>query len=268
MGFRLIPASRMRGLTANEAYTYFCLLIKSDFDTYISHVKLNTLSELTGIKEAEYISKHINTLISKDLILSKDKQRHLGNKGIFDTCTYYLYKPKNNWIRIDTDLLQADISNKLKGFLILLKCLCLNNTNYTGYNKLKISELLHISRPTLNTYLNQCIEMGLVKENEKGGYTITDTHLFKVDIVKDIPDQFYSPVREYLHQRGLIPPVYERKYVWKMMYHFSGIPDYMIASLEKKHIPQGTNCTWAYLAKILKVDVAEKSRQEKRSFIL
>ena len=34
-----------------EAYTYFCLLAKSDYNTYISHVKLETLSELTGIKK-------------------------------------------------------------------------------------------------------------------------------------------------------------------------------------------------------------------------
>lgn len=53
-----------------------------------------------------------------------------------------------------------------------------------------------------------------------------------------------------------------------MIYHFSGSADYMIASLEKKHIPQGANCAWAYLAKILKVDMAEKSHQEKGSFIL
>lgn len=39
------------GLNANEAYTYFCLLAKSDYNTYISHVKLETLSELTGIKK-------------------------------------------------------------------------------------------------------------------------------------------------------------------------------------------------------------------------
>ena len=65
MGFRLIPKNKALGLNANEAYTYFCLLAKSDYNTYISHVKLETLSELTGIKKTEYISKHIKTLISK-----------------------------------------------------------------------------------------------------------------------------------------------------------------------------------------------------------
>lgn len=55
MGYRIIPASLAIGLTTNEAYTYFCLLAKSDYNTYISHVKLETLSQLTGINKTEYI---------------------------------------------------------------------------------------------------------------------------------------------------------------------------------------------------------------------
>ena len=131
MGYRIIPASLVIGLTTNEAYTYFCLLAKSDYNTYISHVKLETLSQLTGISKTEYISKHIEKLIKKGL-LRKDTQQNIGNKGVFNTCTYYLYKPQIDWIRIDLDLLEENIPNKLKAFLILLKCICLNNTNYTG----------------------------------------------------------------------------------------------------------------------------------------
>ena len=56
MGYRIIPASLAIGLTTNEAYTYFCLLAKSDYNTYISHVKLETLSQLTGISKTDYES--------------------------------------------------------------------------------------------------------------------------------------------------------------------------------------------------------------------
>ena len=65
MGYVIIPKKKILGLTANEAYTYFCLLTKSDYNTYVSHVRLDTLSELTGINK-EYISTHIKTLISKE----------------------------------------------------------------------------------------------------------------------------------------------------------------------------------------------------------
>lgn len=120
MGYRIIPASLAIGLTTNEAYTYFCLLAKSDYNTYISHVKLETLSQLTGISKTEYISKHIEKLIKKGL-LRKDTQQNIGNKGVFNTCTYYLYKPQTDWIRIDLDLLEENIPNKLKAFPHLIK---------------------------------------------------------------------------------------------------------------------------------------------------
>lgn len=260
MGYVLIPKKKILGLTANEAYTYFCLLTKSDYNTYVSHVRLDTLSELTGINK-EYISTHIKTLISKELILYKDKQHHTGNKGYFDTCTYHLYKPATKWVRISTDLLHADIPNKLKGFLILLKCICLSNTNYTGYGKSAISKLLHISRPTINAYLALCTRLQLLRE-EENGYTLTDTRLFIVDLAKTGKDAFYISVRNYLCQQGLIPPAYDRPSVWKMIYHFSGSSDYMVDALKRKRIPKGTNCTWTYLAKVLNVDIAEKPQKE------
>ena len=239
MGYRIIPASLVIGLTTNEAYTYFCLLAKSDYNTYISHVKLETLSQLTGISKTEYISKHIEKLIKKGL-LRKDTQQNIGNKGVFNTCTYYLYKPQTDWIRIDLDLLEENIPNKLKAFLILLKCICLNNTNYTGYNKSEICKKLNISRPTLDSYLNQCIDKELIKE-EQNGYTLTNTHLFKI-----------------ASQSITIPP-YNKKIVGKIIDHYNALP-FLATALKKRKIPEGTVCTWKYLAKVLKVNIVEKPR--------
>lgn len=223
MGYRIIPASLAIGLTTNEAYTYFCLLAKSDYNTYISHVKLETLSQLTGISKTEYISKHIEKLIKKGL-LRKDTQQNIGNKGVFNTCTYYLYKPQTDWIRIDLDLLEENIPNKLKAFLILLKCICLNNTNYTGYNKSEICKKLNISRPTLDSYLNQCIDKELIKE-EQDGYTLTNTHLFKIDIVKGKDDdevytKVYIPMADFFASQNITIPPYNKKIVGKIIDHY------------------------------------------------
>ena len=262
MGYRIIPASLVIGLTTNEAYTYFCLLAKSDYNTYISHVKLETLSQLTGISKTEYISKHIEKLIKKGL-LRKDTQQNIGNKGVFNTCTYYLYKPQIDWIRIDLDLLEENIPNKLKAFLILLKCICLNNTTYTGYNKSEICKKLNISRPTLDSYLNQCIDKKLIKE-EQNGYTLTNTHLFKIDIVKGKDDdevytKVYIPMADFFASQSITIPPYNKKIVGKIIDHYSALP-FLAAALKKRKIPEGTVCTWKYLAKVLKVNIVEKPR--------
>lgn len=262
MGYRIIPRSLIMGLTANEVYTYFCLLAKSDYETGISHVKLETLLKLTGINKTENISQHIEKLIKKGLV-RKDKQQNKGNKGVFNTCTYYLHKPQTDWVRVDLDLLEEPIPNKIKAFLILLKCICLNNTNYTGYNKTEISKILKISRPTINTYLSQCLEMKIVKE-EKSGYTITNTHLFKVDIVKgdendDNYTKVYLPMVDFFASRNITMPPYNEKIVDKISSHYSALP-FLAAALKKRKIPEGTVCTWNYLTKVLKVNIVKKVR--------
>ena len=235
MGYRIIPASLVIGLTTNEAYTYFCLLAKSDYNTYISHVKLETLSQLTGISKTEYISKHIEKLIKKGL-LRKDTQQNIGNKGVFNTCTYYLYKPQIDWIRIDLDLLE------------------------------EICKKLNISRPTLDSYLNQCIDKKLIKE-EQNGYTLTNTHLFKIDIVKGKDDdevytKVYIPMADFFASQNITIPPYNKKIVGKIIDHYSALP-FLAAALKKRKIPEGTVCTWKYLAKVLKVNIVEKQPLQK-----
>ncbi|MDH6304284.1 putative transcriptional regulator [Parabacteroides sp. PF5-5] len=250
MDYRIIPISKLLGLTVNEAYTYLCLLAKTDFVTYISHVSLQTLCELTGIKKTETISGHIDTLIDKGLVLRKYRYRREG------TNTYELYKPEKDFVRVNLQLLRTDIPVKLKGFLILLKCLCLNNTNYTGYCKSEISKLLNISRPTIDSYLKECIALRLVKE-EKTGFTITNSEIFIIDPVRgsgEFHDVFFVPVRNYLIDKGIIPPHYDEKIFRRFTSCYSS-PDYIIAALDKRKIPKGTNCSWQYLAKVLNVSI-------------
>ena len=164
---------------------------------------------------------------------------------------------------IKTDLLEENIPNKLKAFLILLKCICLNNTNYTGYNKSEICKKLNISRPTLDSYLNQCIDKELIKE-EQDGYTLTNTHLFKIDIVKGKDDdevytKVYIPMADFFASQNITIPPYNKKIVGKIIDHYSALP-FLAAALKKRKIPEGTVCTWKYLAKVLKVNIVEKPR--------
>ena len=267
MGYRILPRTLTLGLTANEAYTYFCLLTCSDFNTYVSHVKLYTLSTLTNIKKREYITKHINTFIDKGLVIDKEHQIRFGNKGCFNTCSYHLFKPVTDWVRINTDLLNADIPNKLKGFLILLKCLCINNSSYIPYLGNDIGHKLSISKATVNKYINQCIELDLIKK-EKSGYSLKDNHLFIVDSVKGEDDYYtmvHLPVAEFLKLKGVLN--YDKDIVPKISRHFSN-PDFIIEALKNRPLPANGSYTWNYLAKVLNVDVSEKRVSGKKSNII
>ena len=151
----------------------------------------------------------------------------------------------------------------ITGINLKTKCICLNNTNYTGYNKSEICKKLNISRPTLDSYLNQCIDKKLIKE-EQNGYTLTNTHLFKIDIVKGKDDdevytKVYIPMADFFASQSITIPPYNKKIVGKIIDHYSALP-FLAAALKKRKIPEGTVCTWKYLAKVLKVNIVEKPR--------
>ena len=60
------------------------------------------------------------------------------------------------------------ISKQLKGFLILLKCKCLNGSNTCKYTQTELAEELNISRSTVSRYLEQAEKMGYIKRDDKG----------------------------------------------------------------------------------------------------
>lgn len=64
----------------------------------------------------------------------------------------------------------------MKGFLILLKCLCLNGTNTILYSQNRLAEELNLSTGTISRYMKEAKEKGYVKKDKKG------IHLLNKDI--------------------------------------------------------------------------------------
>lgn len=266
MGYRLIPISKVLGLSANEVYTYFCMVAKSDYKLHTSHIKLDSLSVLTGIKKTETLSRHISELESRGLLIKEQHKEH-GDKGCFNLNTYYLYHPIEDWIRVDLRLLDMDIAPKLKAFLILLKCLCINNTNYVGYDTTQIAKLLKMSRTTVTKYLKECSDLELVEE-QSNGFLITDTDVFKIDPIKNINDDYYTnvyyPILKYLKSINVTAPQYNKKEIRRLSSHFGNI-SFIIENLKKYQIPNGTICSWNYIFKILNISPIDRVKDEESS---
>lgn len=264
MGYRLIPISKVLGLSLNEMYTYFCILAKSDYELHTSHIKLDTLSELTGIRKTEYLSKHIAKLEDKGLLLKK-QIKHKGDKGVFNLNTYKLYHPTKDWVRVDLKLLDMDIDSKLKAFLILLKCLCVNNTNYTGYNKSQIKGLLKMSPGTITKYFKEGERLGFIKEQDNG-FFITNTDIFYIDLIKDEKDEYYTHiycgVLQYLKSKGVNAPLYNKEKAQELSRHF-GNTSLIVENLKKHRIPKGTPCSWEYIFKVLHIPSCVQIKKEK-----
>lgn len=195
------------------------LLYKSNCRTGESHVLRKTLCNVTGLKNEDTISKYTNKFKELEFLDKYSIKGYNEEAGRISTSiTYTISIPTMNWVRFDASLLTEEIPNKLKAFLVLLKCLCLNNTNVTSYSKNKIAQLLNMDRGTVSKYMEMAIKEGKVIEINKV-FFITDTNII-MDLphVKDsftfldgIAREKYKIIHDYCVERNVVPPPYDDK---------------------------------------------------------
>ena len=207
-------------LNLDETYVFMWLLYKSNCNTGESHVLRKTLCNVTGLKNEDTISKYTNKFKELELLDKYSIKGYNEEAGRISTSiTYTINIPTMNWVRFDASLLTEEIPNKLKAFLVLLKCLCLNNTNVTSYSKSKIAQLLNMDRGTVSKYMEMAIKEGKVIEINKV-FFITDTNII-MDLphVKDsftfldgIAREKYKIIHDYCVERNVVPPPNDYRY--------------------------------------------------------
>ena len=160
-------------LTAKEAFLFYCLALKSDFYTYESNIEQESLAKDYGIEDTDQISDWLYKFQSCGL-LTVVKTNFKGQYGKFQKNRYQLNA--ENYVFITDVLKDEPISRQLKGFLILLKCKCLNGTNTTLYSQNKLAEEMKIDKSTISNYMKEAIDKGYITKDEKG------IHLIREDI--------------------------------------------------------------------------------------
>ena len=171
--YRKITENMAGKLKPKEAYLFYCLAMKSDFRTNLSNIKQKSLAEYYGIKDTDQISDWLYKFQSQGL-LRIIKLNIKGQYGKFHRCKYQLNT--DNYVFISEILHDEPISSQLKGFLILLKCKCLNGTNTTKYSQNQLAEELGIGKSTISNYMKQAIANGYISKDENG------IHLLREDI--------------------------------------------------------------------------------------
>ena len=268
MKYRIIDRNIVGQLSANETYTLFCLLSKSDYNTGFSHVKQETLKEIIGIKKIDTLQAHFNKFYKLN-ILTKKTRGHVGDKGYFKTNTYRYYIPIENWIRIKLDLINnSDIPSKIKGFLILLKCLCVNNTNLVNYNKSQISRLLNIDIKTIRNYINISLELKLIEETDSG-FRILNKSIVEDYKTPTVPKSYmdhhidyYSIIYNFCIENNLSIPQFDDYIIMKLLSNYDS--EFIIERLNL-YIDNFKNrkyLTLKYIAKTLGVDITVVKRPE------
>lgn len=160
-------------LKPKEAFLFYCLALKSDFITNESYITQESLAKFYGIKDVDQIREWLYMFQSKGL-LTIIKSKVKGRYGTFRKCKYILNAEHYNLV---SDLLKEEpISSQLKGFLILLKCKCLNGTNTTKFSQNQLAKELGISAGAISQYMKDAIDNAYVSKDEKG------IHLLREDI--------------------------------------------------------------------------------------
>ena len=160
-------------LKPKEAYLFYCLALKANLKTYESYIKQKTLAKEYGIKDVDQIREWLYNFQSKGLVRIV-KTNIKGQFGKFQRCRYFLNT--EHYVLISEILKDEPISRQLKGFLILLKCKCLNGTNTTKYSQNQLAKELGIATGTISNYIKQAIANGYISKDENG------IHLLREDI--------------------------------------------------------------------------------------
>ncbi len=166
----------MGKLSLQETFLFYCLALNADCYTMVSHIRQENLADFYGIKKTDQIRDYLYKFQDYGL-LKIDKTDIQGQYGKFNRCTYTLNT--EHYVLISNRLYDEPISRELKGFLILLKCLCLNGTNMTLYSQARIAKELNLSVGTISKYMNEAINNGYVKKNKKGIHLI-DNDMFLI----------------------------------------------------------------------------------------
>jgi DNA-binding MarR family transcriptional regulator len=173
MNYRKLNNGIAAVLSPAECYTYFCLTLKSDYETLESNVKQETLAKYVGVSTST-IQRHLAKMYDEGFIWI-DRETHKDNENIFKKNHYTLLYDISiydddgfaHWVMVDEKLVREPISNELKGFLIMLKIRCLNYTNTCGYSVRRLADTLSIGKSMVDRYLQQAEELGYIKRNKK-----------------------------------------------------------------------------------------------------
>lgn len=183
MNYRKITSDIACQLSLPETYTYFCLAAKSDFTTLESFVNEDTLAEFVGVG-IRTIQRHIQKM-KKTMLVDVESKRNMSNGHVFYKNKYKLRD--SHYVLIDNKLIDENLTREMKGFLILLKTQCLNNSNICRYSTQQLADRLTISKPTVNRYLNEAENLGYLKWNKaKQKITLLHEDIFIITRESDL----------------------------------------------------------------------------------
>ena len=175
MNYTVIPKSIVNFQTGNskpiDIYVWATIKCCSNYKTNISHITEEKLSLLTGLDERT-IRRVIKRLKDAGYLTVQTTIKEDADRGFIKRNSYYIKPEKSNYFFLDNSYFKRNYPAKIAGFLLLLKAICLNNTDTIQWSISQIAKGIGLSRNTITALIKECQQLGLIKPISNG-YELT-----------------------------------------------------------------------------------------------
>ena len=212
MNYTVIPKLIVNFQTGNskpvDVYVWAIIKCCSNHKTNISHVTEEKLSLLTGLDERT-IRRVIKRLKDDGCLTVQTIVKEDADRGFIKRNSYYIKPANKDYFFLDNGFFKKNYPAKIAGFLLLLKAICLNNTDTVQWSNSQIAKVVGLSRNTVTALLNECRRLGLIKQIAKG-YELT-AGCFINSAVRKTAAGIYKEICEFCKSQGTTPPNWDKR---------------------------------------------------------
>lgn len=212
MNYTVIPKSIVNFQTGNskpiDIYVWATIKYCSNYKTNISHITEEKLSLLTGLDERT-IRRVIKRLKNAGYLTVQTTVKEDADRGFIKRNSYFIKPVIKDYFFLDNSFFNNNYPAKIAGFLLLLKAICLNNTDTIQWSISQIAKSIGLSRNTITALIKECQQLGLIKPISNG-YELT-AGCFINSSVKKTNAGIYKEICEFCKMKGVAAPKWDKR---------------------------------------------------------
>ena len=275
MNYTVIPKSIVNFQTGNskpiDIYVWATIKCCSNHETNISHVTEEKLSLLTGLDERT-IRRSIKRLKDAGYLTVQTTVKEDADRGFIKRNSYFIKPVIKDYFFLDNSFFKRNYPAKIAGFLLLLKAICLNNTDTVQWSNSQIAKSIGLSRNTITALIKECQQLGLIKPISNG-YELT-AGCFINSSVKKTNAGIYKELCDFCKAKGVAIPNWDKRAMSVLLTKYNAIglsrtePISITYQLDKrcKNLPEKVSLP--YFIKVLDMQgqYREVIEQDKENF--
>lgn len=276
MNYTVIPKSIVNFQTGNskpvDIYVWATIKYCSNHKTNISHITEEKLSLLTGLDERT-IRRSIKRLKDAGYLTVQTTIKEDADRGFIKRNSYFIKPVIKDYFFLDNSFFKRNYPAKIAGFLLLLKAICLNNTDTVQWSISQIAKAIGLSRNTTTALIKEFQQLGLIKAIENG-YELA-AGCFINSSVRKTDAGIYKEICEFCKMKGVAAPKWDKRAMSVLLTKYNAIglsniePISIAYQLDKrcKNLPE--KASLPYFIKVLDMQeqykaVAERAKQAKQ----